>query len=98
MYWPYAVMQDEDDSLRLVTYLASSEGGPWKNQSLGISGLKSTTMAMIPQSSAYAFPYTAGIVYRTSDGNLAGYSVQWEVSGLAWDIGKSRVLTSLDKI
>ncbi|KAI1407324.1 hypothetical protein F5Y13DRAFT_206468 [Hypoxylon sp. FL1857] len=91
MYWPYAVMQD-NGGLRLVTYLAGSQGGPWRNQSLGISGAEGISMAIIPRSSTYAQPYTAGLVYRGQNGRLAGYSLQWNQEGLDWDISKSWVI------
>ncbi|KAI1134317.1 hypothetical protein F5Y05DRAFT_238077 [Hypoxylon sp. FL0543] len=91
MYWPYAVTQD-NGGLRLVTYLAGAQGGPWSNQSLDISGAEGTAMAIIPRTSTYALPYTAGLVYRGHDGRLAGYSLQWTLSGLQWDISTTSTI------
>ncbi|KAI1371767.1 hypothetical protein F4677DRAFT_286024 [Hypoxylon crocopeplum] len=85
-YWPYAVMQDEDNSLRLVTYLNASQVGPWTNESLGISGLEGTGVTIIPRSSTYAFPHTAGLIYRTRRGQLTGNSLECTFPGLDWDM------------
>ncbi|KAI1770526.1 hypothetical protein F4818DRAFT_446141 [Hypoxylon cercidicola] len=78
MYWPYAVVQNGDSSLRQVTY-------PWTNNTLGISGSRGTGMAIVPWTSTCASPCTAALVYRASDGRLAGYFVQQNLPGLVWD-------------
>ncbi|KAI1764823.1 hypothetical protein GGR53DRAFT_295013 [Hypoxylon sp. FL1150] len=85
MYWPYAIMQDEDSSFRLVTYLGAAPGGPWNNRTLGISGPGGTGMAIVPWTSTCASPCTSGFVYRGGDGHLAGYLVQQNLPGLDWD-------------
>lgn len=93
MYWPYAVMQDGDNGFRLVTYLGAASGGPWTNRSLGVSGPEGTGMAIIPRTSTYKAPSTAGLLYRGIDGILAGYSVQWDLPGLDWDFGMSQIFS-----
>ncbi|KAI1084295.1 hypothetical protein F5B20DRAFT_524370 [Whalleya microplaca] len=91
MYWPYAVTQDEDNSLRLVTYMNGLSDPEWTNRSLGFSGSEGAAVAVIPQSSTYASPYTAGLVYRSSDGKLSGYTLQWNLTGSDWSIDGSTI-------
>ncbi|KAI0008760.1 hypothetical protein F4779DRAFT_419629 [Xylariaceae sp. FL0662B] len=91
MYWPYAVTQDEDNSLRLVTYMNGLPNPPWTNRSLGFSGSEGAAMAIIPRSSTYTSPHTAGLVYRSSDGKLSGYTLQWNLTGLDWSIDGSMI-------
>ncbi|KAI1388184.1 uncharacterized protein F4822DRAFT_443340 [Hypoxylon trugodes] len=84
LYWPYAVIQDVGGNLRLVTYQSP---GAYFNNSIGLSGMESTGMAVIPRSAKYKTPWTAELIYQMPNGRLEGYTLRWNTSGQGWDIG-----------
>ncbi|CAJ2510600.1 Uu.00g062250.m01.CDS01 [Anthostomella pinea] len=78
-YWPYVVMQDTGGALRQITY-------GWWNSTIGISGSTGTGMAIVPQTASYESPNTAGLIYRGTDGNLAGQWLGYNQAASKWDI------------
>ncbi|KAI8954391.1 hypothetical protein F4801DRAFT_587499 [Xylaria longipes] len=81
--WPYIVLQKPNLTLHVVNWVGAGEN-LWQNQSLGITALEGTSLAVLPLSISYEAPYGAALVYRGSDGLLALRSLEYGTTGSKW--------------
>ncbi|KAI1121777.1 hypothetical protein F5Y10DRAFT_282214 [Nemania abortiva] len=77
-YWPYIALQKPNLTLHLITYTGSST---WQNQTLGVTALAGTSLAIVPQSASYEDPQHAALFYRRADGLLALHSLEFNETG-----------------
>ncbi|KAJ2970914.1 hypothetical protein NUW58_g9557 [Xylaria curta] len=73
-YWPYVALQKPNLTLHVINWIGEV-GNPWQNQSLGITALEGTSLAILPQSASYGYPYRAALIYRGPNGLLALHSL-----------------------